>query len=101
MELAEQQTFFGGTGKIKLTANSEESKNLDAPAFRADLKRLAYLENLAAMTVSLPAIALVAQWTRALACGAIGRVFESRRGRLFFRSGFPLLFVWLNLREKL
>ncbi len=27
------------------------------------------------------AYALVAQWIRALACGAIGRVFESRRGR--------------------
>ncbi len=26
--------------------------------------------------------ALVAQWIRALACGARGRVFESRRGRL-------------------
>lgn len=29
----------------------------------------------------LVSIALVAQWIRALACGARGRVFESRRGR--------------------
>ena len=30
-----------------------------------------------------------------------GRVFESRRGRLLFGSGSPLLFVCLNTLEKL
>ncbi len=44
-------------------------------------------ENRDKIVVILPVIlgktnALVAQWIRALACGARGRVFESRRGRL-------------------
>ena len=37
--------------------------------------------------------ALVAQRIRALACGARGRAFESRRGRQFYRSGFRSFFI--------
>jgi hypothetical protein len=37
-------------------------------------------------------LARVAQWIRALACGARGRVFESRRGRQKYRR------IWRYLR---
>lgn len=42
-------------------------------------------------------IALVAQWIRAFACGAKGRVFESRRGRQLSKPGFMPGFAFKRL----